>query len=167
MNDDELKQVVNRIDMRQITVLTTGMALRKGSMFSSYETSAEFTRARLIHLGISQEKIQAVPAKSEVRDRTWHTAMTVRQWFLDRGGLPESVNIVSIGLHARRSRMLYQKALGTLVEVGVFALPNASFSTKYWWRTSAGVSTMIKEFIGYIYVRFFFNPINRKISVDG
>ena len=92
-------------------VLTTGGPLDYGSMFSEYSSGAEFAAARLKYLGADVSLIVAVPAIQVYRDRTWHMASAVRRWMNENGGLPEAVNLVSIGTHARRSRMLYQRAL--------------------------------------------------------
>lgn len=134
-------------------VLTTGVPLDKGSMFSDYRNGAEFAAARLVYLGSDIGLIAAVPAPQVYRDRTWHMASAVQNWLSENGGLPESINLISIGTHARRSRMLYQRALGSSVEVGVIVIETRSFDIDNWWKTSAGVKTTIMEFIAYLYAR--------------
>jgi hypothetical protein len=72
--------------------------------------------------------------------------------------LTTSVDIVSIGPHARRSRLLYQKALGDKVKVGVIAIEDKRFDPDHWWQSSVGVRSVMGETIAYLYARFFFWP---------
>ena len=154
MPDYALIDVVEAINGGEYrTVLTTGGPLEKGSMFSEFNSGAEFAAARLIYLGANIGLIAVAPSTRVYRDRTWHMASAVRDWLNENGGLPETVNLVSIGTHARRSRMLYQRALGSSVKVGVIVIETRSFDINNWWRTSAGVKTTIMEFIAYLYAR--------------
>lgn len=138
-------------------VLTTGLPLDKGSMFSEYTDGAEFAAARLRHLGADMRLISAVAAPVAYRDRTWHMASAVRDWLNENEDFPEAINLVSISTHARRSRMLYQRALGSNVKVGVISVETRSFDIKNWWKTSAGVKTTIMELISYLYAKLNFS----------
>jgi hypothetical protein len=60
--------------------------------------------------------------------------------------------------HARRTRLLYQKAFGKKVAVGIIAVSNPDYNPTQWWRYSDGVREVIGESIAYIYARFFFYP---------
>jgi hypothetical protein len=69
-----------------------------------------------------------------------------------------SINVLTAGAHARRTRLLYQKALGRNVTVGIIAASNPDYNPKQWWRYSDGVREVIGESIAYIYAKFFFYP---------
>ena len=69
-----------------------------------------------------------------------------------------AVNIVTEDVHARRTRLLFQKALGNGVTVGIIAVPNPDYDAKRWWRYSEGVREVVGEVIAYLYARFFFVP---------
>jgi hypothetical protein len=72
---------------------------------------------------------------------------------------PDSnVNIYSFGVHARRSWLLFQKAFGDEMEIGVIAAEDRSYDPLYWWRSSRGVKAVGGEMIAYGYTRFFFHP---------
>jgi hypothetical protein len=60
--------------------------------------------------------------------------------------------------HARRTRLLYHKAFGKTVTVGVIAVSTPDYDSTQWWRYSDGVREVIGESIAYIYARFFFWP---------
>jgi len=69
-----------------------------------------------------------------------------------------SINVLTEDAHARRTRLLYQKAFGKNVAVGVIAISNPDYDPKDWWRYSEGVREVIGESIAYIYAQFFFYP---------
>ena len=69
-----------------------------------------------------------------------------------------SINVLTEGAHARRTRLLYQKAFDQNVTVGIIAVSNPDYNPKQWWRYSDGVREVIGESIAYIYAKFFFYP---------
>jgi hypothetical protein len=69
-----------------------------------------------------------------------------------------SINVVTTTAHARRTRLLFEKALGAGVTVGIIAAPNPDYDPKHWWRSSDGFREVIGEGIAYVYARLFFYP---------
>ena len=78
---------------------------------------------------------------------------SLRDWFRDNTPV-HTINVVTEGAHARRTRLLYQKAVGRNVTVAIIAVSNADYNPKQWWRYSDGVREV--ESIAYIYAKFFF-----------
>jgi uncharacterized SAM-binding protein YcdF (DUF218 family) len=68
------------------------------------------------------------------------------------------INVVTEDVHARRTRLLFQKALGKNVRVGIIAVANADYPANEWWHYSQGLKTVVSEFAAYLYVRFLFFP---------
>jgi hypothetical protein len=68
------------------------------------------------------------------------------------------IDVLTENLHARRTRLLFQKAFGRQVPVGVIAVPNPDYDSKHWWHYSDGVREVIGQAIAYAYARFFFYP---------
>ena len=68
------------------------------------------------------------------------------------------LDLATLGPHARRSRLLYEKAFGPQVKIGIVALVNREYDPAHWWRTSEGVREVIGEGIAYMYARFLFWP---------
>ena len=60
--------------------------------------------------------------------------------------------------HARRTRLLFQKALGNDVTGGIISIPNPDYDAKHRWRYSEGVREVIGEGIAYIYAKLLFYP---------
>ena len=127
-----------------------------GSFFSEYRTYAERATASLIKMGLSTNQVQAVPAPFAPQDRTYTAARSLRKWWQEHGITAVTVNLISDGPHARRSRLLYRKALGKGVQVGVIAVQDRNYDPKHWWRSSAGFRSVVDESIAYLYATLFF-----------
>ena len=75
-----------------------------------------------------------------------------------------SLNIVTEGAHARRTRLLFERALGRDVNVGVISVPSLDFDAKRWWYYSEGLEDVVQEGISYLYAKFFFHPREREAT---
>ena len=122
------------------------------------ELPEHFGRESLIKFGVPSDLVVTASSEEVYRDRTFHAAMTLRQWLQEQGLRNASVDVFAIGPHARRSRLLYEKALGNEVAVGVVSVEDPRFDPEHWWRTSAGVRTVVDESIAYLYARILFSP---------
>jgi len=111
----------------------------------------------LVRAGIPREAIVEATGTGVQQDRTFHSAMKVRRWFEDGNITGAKLDVLTLGPHARRSRLLFRKALGEGFEVGVIAVADRRFDSAHWWRTSEGVRSVLGEFIAYLYARFFFD----------
>ncbi len=83
-------------------------------------------------------------------------AVALKQWWRAHGMAPTNVNLFSVGPHARRSRLLFKRALGKEVSVGVVAFSPGDYDVRHWWRSSQGFRTVTSEFIAYCYARAMF-----------
>ena len=97
-----------------------------------------------------------VPSRVTARERTYSSAAALRDWFREHNAPVQSINVLTEGAHARRTRLLYQEAFGRSMTVGIIAVSNPEFNPRQWWRYSNGVREVIGESIAYIYARFFF-----------
>ena len=67
-----------------------------------------------------------------------------------------AINVLTQDVHARRTRLLFQRALGERATVGIIAVSNPDYDAGHWWRYSEGVRDVISEAIAYLYARFLF-----------
>jgi uncharacterized SAM-binding protein YcdF (DUF218 family) len=141
---------------------TGGPVTGLGGYVSDYSTSASIGAGNLRKVGVAPEFIQMVPSRVSGRDRTYSSALALRDWFHEHNVSPASINVVTEELHARRTRLLFQKALGDGIKVGIIAIPSPDYDASRWWRYSEGVREMLGETIAYIYVRVFFWPDSAK-----
>ena len=134
-------------------IYVTGGPLENGAPLSEYRTFAELGAATLLRLGLDTNAVQAVPAPKVRLDRTYASAMALKNWLGSHGVMETNFNVISLGPHSRRSRLLFEKALGSDYKVGVIAIGNQEYDTKRWWASSAGVRTMTDEMIAFVYTR--------------
>ena len=125
---------------------------------SRFKTGVDLAAAVLIELGLETNRVVALEPLDSARDRTYAKALATGAWLQATNPRLRAVNLYSLGPHARRSRMLYQKALGKKVTVGVFAHPPDSYDPRRWWSTSNGCRDVLGEVIAYVYARVLFHP---------
>ena len=146
---------------------TGGPAVGNGGYVNDYQTAASVGANLLEKMGLPGERLEMVPSREMNRDRTYGEALALRQWFQDHSTKAESFNIVTEDLHGRRTRLLYQRAFGNGVRIGVIAVPSPDYDASRWWRYSEGVEGVLNEGIGYIYARFFFWPRQSNLKRTG
>ena len=140
-------------------IFTTGGPARGLSSYvNDFQTSASVGAEALKKLGLSDEVVQMVPSHVIARDRTYSSAVALRDWFRDHNAAVRSFNVVTEDTHARRTRLLFQEAFGEGVKVGIIAVPSPDYDAKHWWRYSEGVKDVISEGAAYLYAKFFFWP---------
>jgi uncharacterized SAM-binding protein YcdF (DUF218 family) len=138
-------------------VFTTGGPVAgMGGYTNDYNTSATQAAAQLQAEGLSADLIQAVPARVSARDRTYSAARALGDWFNNDHSSVRAINVLTQDVHARRTRLLFKKALGDRVTVGIIAVANPDYDTSHWWRYSEGVRDVISEVIAYLYAKFVF-----------
>ena len=140
---------------------TTGGPMEgTGTYTSDGNTVASLGASMLQRVRFPADAIQMVPSHVSGRDRTYSSALTLREWLRARHIAVRGVNVVTEGAHARRTRLLFQEAFGDDVPIGVIAAVNPDYDAKHWWRYSEGVREVIGENLAYIYARVFFHPAN-------
>ena len=123
-----------------------------------FGTYAERAAAKMRELGIAEPALVVVPAPASAQDRTYRNAVSVRQWIEASGQPVRALDVFSQGTHSRRSRLLYQIALGDDVAVGVRAAPPYEYGLSSWWRSSRGAKDVIGESIYYAWTLCCFDP---------
>ncbi|MGZ4982556.1 MAG: YdcF family protein [Chthoniobacterales bacterium] len=129
-----------------------------GHYINDFNTYGSVGAEALVADGLPKEMVQMVPSHEAGRDRTYTSAVVLKQWFDEHGVHPVAVNVMTEDAHARRSWILFQKALGPEIRVGVIPIQNTDYDPARWWRYSEGVRDMLGETIAYVYAKFFFHP---------
>jgi uncharacterized SAM-binding protein YcdF (DUF218 family) len=140
-------------------VLTTGGPVTGiGHYVNDYQTSASVGADLLKNAGVPSDSVQMVPSRVMDRNRTYASAVALREWLHEHNMPVHSINVLTEDAHARRTRLLFKKALGKNVTVGIIGVPNPDYDARRWWRYSEGVKDVGSEAFAYIYARFFFHP---------
>jgi uncharacterized SAM-binding protein YcdF (DUF218 family) len=140
-------------------IFTTGGPVEgTGGYINDYCTSASVGADLLRKNGLANGSVQMVPSRVMDRDRTYGSAVALRNWLRDQNMAVSSIDVVTEDVHARRTRVLFEKALGNNVTVGIIAVPNPDYDWRRWWWYSEGVKAVGSEALAYIYTRFLFYP---------
>ena len=137
---------------------TGGPVVGTGRYINDFQTSASVGAELLKKDGLSADIVQMVPSHVIGRDRTYSSAVALREWFHEHQILARSFNVVTEDAHARRTRLLFQEAFGEEADVGIISVPNPDYRADRWWRYSAGVREVMGESLSYVYAKFFFWP---------
>lgn len=155
MRDYALKQALDEFNAGHYNYLVvTGGPLDRGTELSEYSTFAELTERTLLAMGADKNRLVVLPSPKTVRDRTYVTCLEVQEWLR---GKPEikALNVMTVGVHARRSRYIFRKVLGRDMDIGILSATYQDYDASKWWQSSIGLRTVISEQIAYIYFRFF------------
>lgn len=140
-------------------LLITGKKRLKGAHLDHFSNDGDYSAATLLALGFDSTRLSvAVMSDSIKKDRTYSSALAAKAWLWEHHPEVESVDLVSLGCHARRSLYLFRKAFGGYPELGVYSITDQSFEPTHWWNNSHGFREINKETIAWVYARFFFRP---------
>jgi hypothetical protein len=134
-----------------------------GGPISEFETPsapsyAERARNYLVAQGLPGDRVAAVPAPPSAQDRSFLNAVTLRDFLAKSGLRADSLDVVSVGAHCRRSWLVYRLAFGDGARVGMIAVRPGEYDPEAWWRTSAGAKDVLGEWIGWAWTVLFFHP---------
>jgi len=146
---------------------TGGPVVGIGGYVNDYNTSASVGADLLKRAGLPGESVQMVPSKVSGRDRTYSAALALKEWLRDHNMSVRAINVLTEEAHARRTRLLFQKAFGNEVIIGIISVPSPDYDAKHWWRYSEGVREVLGETIAYIYAKFFFVKAGAERTKEG
>lgn len=139
-------------------VVVTGGPIRDVAWGGGFESFAARGAAYLRTRDLGGRPLAAVPAPASARERTWESARALRRWLDARGERVEAADVFTYGPHARRSRALFQRALGDGVAVGAHAVRPEEYELSRWWRRSDGARDVLGEAVGYGWMICCFTP---------
>jgi DUF218 domain len=139
-------------------VITTGGPMEAWpSMFGS-TNYADLAAHYLKMHGLKSVDVIAIPAPPSAQERTFLSAIKVRDWSIAQSVKVSAFDVFSSGVHARRSHMLYRMAFGPSVAIGILSARPSEYDQPYWWKTSAGAKGVIGEMISVMWTFCCFYP---------
>jgi hypothetical protein len=136
-------------------LVTTGGPIELGGYLANYKTFADLAAATLIKLGMNQKQLIVLPAPHTVRDRTYTSALVLGEWLKQAHLSDQKINVFTTGPHARRSWLLFRKALAPEA-VGILANANdLDYDPRHWWGFSSGFRSILSELLAYFYALVF------------
>lgn len=113
------------------------------------KSSAELAADCLAGLGLDRKFIQ-VAAETDVEfNRTFGSARTARSWITRERPEVRAVDVVTLGVHARKSLILFQKVFAPERTVGIIALTETAYPPNQWWTTRTGWYLVLRNTAGY------------------
>ncbi|MEO8310902.1 MAG: hypothetical protein ABI520_07005 [Caldimonas sp.] len=153
--DDALALIARR---RYERIAVSGGPIEGWREDQRWPTYAERAADYLRRHGSGSIPVVAVAAPASAQERTFLSAVVVRDWLRRQGGSVDAVDLFSGGVHARRSRLVYRIAFGPGVDVGVFAARPRRYTLERWWTTSDGAKSVLDEAIGLAWTKCCFWP---------
>jgi hypothetical protein len=137
----------------QVLVATGGL---NGERWNEKRWSyVEMSTTALLPLHLSGDQlIQALAADTE-RQRTYEMAVAARRALAARGLRPKSVNVLTRGPHARRSRLIFARVFGADTRVGVISWAPVGYAQERWWHSSTRALEFLKESVGLVFEALF------------
>jgi len=89
---------------------------------NNYNSESELSRIHLMKSGIDPSLIIAITGKSSRINRTLKSALAFRRWLSNYNGNVKSINIISDGIHSRRTMITYKSILKKDIEIGIISL---------------------------------------------
>lgn len=138
-------------------VITTGGSenWRNDVEFESYAKEAA---TFLVKSGLDKSKLIILPTPDSAQDRTFLSAVIVREWFEKNSISVNSLDVFSGDVHARRTHVLYKMAFGNDIKIGIIAAEPDGFELQYWWKKSSGAKSVVTELVGLLWVKCCFFP---------
>lgn len=137
---------------------TGGPVVGSDGYINDFNTSASVGAELLVKAGVPTESVQMVPSHIWGRDRTYSSALALREYFQTNNMAVKKINVLTEDVHARRTQLLFQTAFGRDVEVGIVSVRDPDYEPRRWWRFSEGVREILGESIAYLYAKFLFHP---------
>jgi uncharacterized SAM-binding protein YcdF (DUF218 family) len=138
--------------------VTGGPVVGAGGYINDFNTSASVGAELLVKNGLAQERVVMVPSHVSGRDRTYSSAVALRDWLREKAPAVKQFNVLTEDVHARRTQLLFQKAFGRETQIGVIAVADPDYDPAHWWRYSEGVRQILAESIAYLYAKLIFRP---------
>jgi hypothetical protein len=139
-------------------MIVTGLPLTQWRDYLHFKNTAQGASAVMRKYGFGDTIFQAVIPLSVTINRTYNTAVATRLLFEQHPEFGKSFNIYSVGVHARRTHLMFERAFGNNFRVGIIADTDRTFDPVHWWRTSKGFRNVSNEFVAFVYVWAFFHP---------
>ena len=104
------------------SVYDIGLHDGKNRIVNNFESHAEKARNELITLGVDSSLIIAVKGKKTRFNRTLASALAVNRWQKSYDGKIDGINIITLGIHSRRTLLTYNRVLDKSLEIGIISL---------------------------------------------
>ena len=139
-------------------LVITGLPLVHFEDYVIFPSTAAAAAAVMRKYGFKDSIYQAVIPSTVFIDRTYNTGVATRMIMSKHPEWGKSFNIYSVGVHSRRTHLMFERAFGSDYDIGIIADTDRTFDPSHWWHTSIGFRNVSNEFVAWLYVSVFFHP---------
>ena len=139
-------------------LIVTGIPMTQYEYASDFKFTSQATILALKHFGFSDTIYEARIPTNIYKDRTYSTAIASEEIFKLHPEWEKTFNIYSMGVHSRRSLILFKKAFKKEFDIGIIAHTDRAFVGEKWWESSIGFRNVSNEVLATTYAKFFFHP---------
>lgn len=139
-------------------LVTAGGPIEENFFPIPFETYAEMAGHYLRQAGLPRSDLAIVAAPASAQNRTFLSAVMVRDWLAGSGLRVDAIDVISLGPHARRTWRLYRMAFPDRIEIGIMSVQPKNYEPEAWWRTSNGARGVLGEAIAWVWMSCCFHP---------
>jgi hypothetical protein len=149
-----LKQALDLFNSNsyQVLITTGGPIKRQLNTVTKDNNYADYAASYFLSNGVKKSSIVSLPTPDSAQNRTFLSAVVVRKWFEKNDYFEPVITVATQGVHARRTRLLYERAFHGKAEVGIYSSKPLYYALDRWWETSIGSKAVITETIGVLWV---------------
>jgi len=130
-------------------VVTGGLT---GESWSQHRwNEVEETIPFLVGSGVPRDRIIGSHAIDTDNHRTFEMAVASWRALRERGIQTTGINVFTLGVHARRSRLVFAKVFASSEKVGVISWSSRGYFEGPWRHSSPRAQSLLKETVGYLY----------------
>jgi hypothetical protein len=112
------------INYQYNSVLDYGSIGGPGRIVNDYNSHPQIIRNKLFEFGVDSSRVLAITIKKTLFNRTLASAVAVRKWLKSSELGVKGINVVSKGIHSRRTWLAYRRILDLSYNVGIISLPD-------------------------------------------
>ena len=131
-------------------IVTSGLESETGLVPGPHNSVAIEAAVLLQQSGIDRSRILICATPPTNWNRTAKSARAVRDILSAQGVNPKNINIVTIGVHARRTWLAYQHAFGPGTQIGIIQIPEHNLDPARWWASGLGIKRVTKGYIAWL-----------------
>ncbi len=132
------------------TIVAIGRPLKGDNSGKIEQTYAHRCKNKLISFGVPAENVKSVPVWQIKEDRTFTTAKAFNAWLQESQPHVKRVDVFTASVHGRKSWLLYRRALGDSIHVGIISATTEMSKNTYWFTSTRMTYLVLRNTLGYI-----------------
>jgi hypothetical protein len=122
---------------------------------SNPATYDDLAAKRLEKLGFDTKKLIEITVPGVSTGHTLASATAVKRWLVNSRNSECCVDVFTVGVHARRSWILFRYTLGDRYRVGIISGTEVSYNPRFWFFSRTGIWKVVHNLVGYVYYKLF------------